>query len=64
MDATCKRRQSPPQPAGCVTATLLFLLLCKIRCSHLCNTGSASTEPKKAAFAVTGERERQNSNEI
>jgi hypothetical protein len=45
----------PPQPAGCVTATPLLLLLSKNMLSHFLNPDFIGTEPKEAANAVTGE---------
>jgi hypothetical protein len=46
---------SPPQPAGCVTATPLLLLLFENLLRHFQNTDSVGTEPKEAAYAITGE---------
>ena len=45
---------SPPQPAGCVTATPLLLLLFENLLRHFQNSASGGTEPKEAAYAVTG----------
>jgi hypothetical protein len=46
---------SPPQPAGCVTATPLLLLLWYPDCIGITNSSSVGTEPKEAAYAITGE---------
>jgi hypothetical protein len=45
--------ESPPQPAGCVTATMLLLLLSKKYAAHFFEFRQAGTEPKEASFAVT-----------
>jgi hypothetical protein len=45
---------SPPQPAGCVTATPLLLLLWYPDCIGITNSSSVGTEPKEAAYAITG----------
>jgi hypothetical protein len=45
---------SPPQPAGCVTATPLLLLLSQNLLRHFVNSSSVGTEPKEAAYAITG----------
>ena len=47
---------SPPQPAGCVTATPLLLLLLKNLLRHFFNPDSVGTEPKEAAYAITGDK--------
>jgi hypothetical protein len=46
---------SPPQPAGCVTATPLLLLLWYPDCIGITNSSSVGTEPKEAAYAITGD---------
>ena len=51
----------PPQPAGCVTATPLLLLLSKNKLSHFLNTDFVDTESKEAAYAVTGENSKHDS---
>ncbi len=51
---------SPPQPAGCVTATPLFSPLSKNKLSHFLNSDFVGTKPKKAAYAVTGFKSNQN----
>jgi len=45
---------SPPQPAGCVTATPLLSPLSKNMLSHFLNPACGATDPKEAANAVTG----------
>ena len=40
---------------GCVTATPLLLLLFENLLRHFQNTDSVGTEPKEAAYAITGE---------
>jgi hypothetical protein len=45
---------SPPQPAGCVTATPLLLLLSQNLLRHFVNSSSVGTEPKEASYAITG----------
>jgi len=47
---------SPPQPAGCVTATPLLLLLFENLLRHFQNSSSVGTEPKEAAYAITGDK--------
>jgi len=47
---------SPPQPAGCVTATPLLLLLWYPDCIGITNPVSVGTEPKEAAYAITGDK--------
>jgi hypothetical protein len=47
---------SPPQPAGCVTATPLLLLLWYPDCIGITNSSSVGTEPKEAAYAITGDK--------
>ena len=47
---------SPPQPAGCVTATPLLLLLSQNLLRHFVNSSSVGTEPKEAAYAITGDK--------
>jgi hypothetical protein len=44
---------SPLQPAGCVTGTLLLLLLSKKYAAHFFEFRLAGTEAKDAAYPVT-----------
>ena len=47
---------SPPQPAGCVTATPLHWLLSKkISCAFFIESALRRTEPNEAAYAITGD---------
>jgi hypothetical protein len=47
---------SPPQPAGCVPMTALYLLLWKNMLPHFSNSAFGATEPNNAPYTGTGER--------